>query len=194
MRGLLAVPRLYALWQAPFVAQKVRAFRVRNDPEAVEPVLDVGCGPGTNRTLFRSSAYLGIDLDPAYVAMARARYGDHFRVGDAAALEVADFGPVDCLFVNSLTHHLDDDAIDRLLRRTDLVRPGGRLHLIDLYLPASGISRRLALADRGQYPRPLAALRDHITRHWRIDVEERFWLQVAGLRLWAMVYFRAEPR
>lgn len=194
MRGLLAYPWAYALWQAPFVAQKVAPFRHHNDPRSMQRVLDVGCGPGTNRSLFPTADYLGVDLDPGYVTRACARFGPQFRVGDAANLDVAGFAPVDCLFVNSLTHHLDDAALGGLLRRTELVTATGCLHVIDMYLPEAGIPRRLALADRGDHPRPLPALREAISRFWAIDTEHTFFLQLGGIRLWAMVYFRAHPR
>ncbi len=193
MRQLLSHPALYALWQWPFVEQKVAPFRATTTLPPGSRVLDVGCGPGTNARLFAQCDYLGIDLDPGYVERAVARFGRRFRVGDASRLDVADFAPVDCLFVNSLTHHLDDAALDGLLRRTDLVRPGGHLHLIDLHLPASGLPRRLALADRGRHARPLADLRAAIGRHWRVEHEQPFFLRALGFGLWAMVYFRATP-
>lgn len=194
MRRLLELPGIYALWQAPFVEQKVAPFRRQNAPDTIGRVLDVGCGPGTNRPLFATAEYLGVDLDPKYVARATARYGPRFRVGDAAALDVADFGPVDCLFTNSLTHHLDNDALRRLLDRTDLVTPGGSLHLIDMYLPDGGIPRRLALADRGDHPRSLGDLRHAVERAWAIEIEHVFPLRLFGVTLWSMVYFRARPR
>lgn len=194
MRRLLEHPSVYALWQAPFVDQKVGPFRDRNSSHDIQRVLDVGCGPGTNRTLFTTTEYLGVDLDASYVARANRRYGTGFRVGDAGALDVADFGPVDCFFVNSLTHHLDDAALHRLLGRTDLVTAAGHLHVIDMYLPEGGIPRRLALADRGDYPRPLAALRAAIAHDWLIDIEHPFQLRLFGVTLWEMVYFRARPR
>jgi SAM-dependent methyltransferase len=194
VKALLDDPRLYALWQAPFVRQKLAPFHRHNDVSAIRRVLDVGCGPGTNAREFGQAEYLGIDLDASYVARARARFGDKFRQGDAAHLAVADFGPVDCLFVNSLTHHLDDAALAGLLSRVELVLPEGHLHLIDLHLPPSGIARRLALADRGRHARPLEALRDAIARHWVVDVEEQFTLRLPPFDLWAMVYFRAARR
>lgn len=194
MRRLLDHPQVYALWQAPFVRQKLAPFLAHNRLDTIHRVLDVGCGPGTNAALFADKEYLGVDLDAGYVAQARERFGPRFRQGDAAALDVGDFAPVDCLFVNSLTHHLDDAAADRLLARTDLVTEHGRLHLIDLHLPPRGIARRLALADRGEHPRPLDRLRALIDRHWTIEVEQPFALSLAGIALWAMVYFRAAPR
>lgn len=194
MRRVLDHPRVYALWQAPFVHQKLAPFVAHNRLAAIRKVLDVGCGPGTNAALFADKEYLGIDLDAGYVERATRRFGPRFRQGDAGAMEVPDFAPVDCLFINSLTHHLDDATMERLLGRGDLVTGNGKLHLIDLYLPPGGIARRLALADRGEHPRPLAELRALIDRHWAIEVEEPFTLRLAGIDLWAMVYFRAAPR
>lgn len=194
MRRLLDHPAIYAAWQAPFVRQKVAPFLRHNRIDLIRRVLDVGCGPGTNARLFAAADYLGVDIDPGYVARAVERFGPRFRVGDAAALDFTDGVQFDCLFINSLTHHLDDGALDALLSRTDLLADDGQLHLIDLHLPERGIPRWLALADRGQHPRPLPDLRAAIGRHWAVECEETFHLKMLGIRMWAMVYFRARPR
>ncbi|HET9064489.1 MAG TPA: class I SAM-dependent methyltransferase [Gemmatimonadales bacterium] len=154
----------------------------------------MGCGPGTNAGMFPHARYLGVDLDPAYVKRATARFGPRFAVGDAAALDVKGFAPVDAMLVNSLCHHLTDDQLRSMLVRTELVAPGGYLHLIDLHLPGRGIPEYLARADRGEHPRSRLHLSGIVAERWEIDVEDPFWLTVAGVRLWAMVYIRAKPR
>jgi SAM-dependent methyltransferase len=138
--------------------------------------------------------YVGVDIDARSIEVARARHGDHFRVGDAGALDLSGEVPFDYLFVNSMLHHMDDVSARRLLSRSDLLTADGQLHLIDIYVPEKqGLPRRLALADRGEYPRPLAALRALIAEQWKIDVEESFYLKLVGVELWAMAYFRATP-
>ena len=194
MKSLLAHPRLYAMWQAPFVRQKLGPVLAHNDLRRIDSVLDIGCGPGTNAALFATKAYRGIDIDAGYVAEARARHGERFVVGDASDLRVNEIEPADCVFVNSLTHHLTDEALRRLLERVDLAAPGGRLHVIDLHLPRRGIGHWLARLDRGEHPRSLARLRELIEECWCVEVAEPFSLTLGPIPLWAMVYFRARPR
>ena len=50
---------------APLVAARIGA---------AQTVLDVGCGPGTNAPHFAHADYLGVDINPSYVATAARRY------------------------------------------------------------------------------------------------------------------------
>lgn len=194
MKHPLDSARLYRLWQWPFVAQKVRRFRERAILESSTQVLDIGCGPGTNSRLFAGTRYFGVDRDPGYIHAA-AQLGMRVAVGDAAALPVRPGTQFDCVFVNSLTHHLTDAQVDAMLAHAvRVMHPLGRLHVIDLVVPEHGIARRLALADRGEHPRALAPLRDLLARHVVLDHEEPFRLTLATVPLWAMIYFSGTPR
>jgi SAM-dependent methyltransferase len=195
MKHPLDISWLYRAWQTPFVAQKLMPMRRRHPGLPFRRVLDVGCGPGTNAAVFQHAEYLGVDLDGGYIRDARARYGDHFIVGDASNLGLPDGRQFDCILVNSLLHHLDDDQVGRLLRSVPrLLAPGGTLFVIDLYVPdASGLPRALALADRGRFPRALPHLRNLIATACTIEVEEPFRLRLGPITLWKMVYFEARP-
>ncbi len=195
MRHPLDLAPLYRLWQLPFVAQKVAAFRRRMVLGPTTRVLDVGCGPGTNAVLFKGTHYVGIDRDRAYVRSARQR-GMQVIAGDAAALPVRSGRPFDCVFVNSLLHHLDDAQVVSLLTHAaTLIGANGYLHVIDLVVPEHrGIARSLAHADRGNHARSLEHLRSLLARHFDLDVEEPFRLRLAGLPLWAMVYYRGTAK
>ena len=125
---VLDVPGLYLAWQAPFVEQKLVPFRRRHPALPFRRVLDVGCGPGTNSAAFRHCDYLGVDLNPGYIASARKRYGARFEVADAARLSVAADERFDCVFVNSLLHHMRDDEVAALLDRAGrLLSPNGKM-------------------------------------------------------------------
>jgi SAM-dependent methyltransferase len=149
-----------------------------------------------NAGAFAHTSYLGVDLDPGYVATARARHGDRFMVADAGDLQLPGGAAFDCVLINSLLHHLDDAQVRALLTSVrKVLLPGGAIHVIDLYLPDSaGLPRMLARADRGKYPRPLPVLRALIAEQCLIHAEEEFTLHGGPVTLWRMVYFEAGGR
>src|SRR5688500_421072 len=73
----------YRIFQAPFIKPKVAPLWRRNDMTQVRRVLDVGCGPGTNAQFFADGGYLGVDVNPDYIADARRRFpGKRFEIAD----------------------------------------------------------------------------------------------------------------
>ncbi len=193
---LLEKSFVYRLWQAPFAAEKVRPLLAGNDLSRVRRVLDVGCGPGTNTTLFAHAEYLGIDINPLYIDRARRRYGRSFVVADAASYEAAAGESYDLILMNSFLHHLDVQAVDRVLSHLGtLLSPDGNIHILDLVLPPNpSISRWLALRDRGGFPRPLEEWRQMFARHFHILAFEPYRLTALGATLWNMVYCKGERR
>ncbi len=193
---LLELPIVYRTIQAPFAEAKLQPFLRRVDLAQVQRVLDVGCGPGTNARVFERCDYVGIDINPDYIATAGQRFRGRFVVGDVADPSVLPDERFDVVFANSLMHHLPDDVTDRLLRRmATLVAPGGGVHVLDLVLP-EGLSPAKALArlDRGKHPRPVAAWRTLFTRHLDQRHLEVYPLGLPGVPLWWMVYFHGVPR
>src|SRR5256885_3509708 len=126
----------YRLWQAPFADKKLAPLFAHNDLRAVRRVLDVGCGPGTNTGHFGHADYVGVDINPRYIAYARRRYGREVLVADVTA------GPnlgarFDCGLVNSFLHHVYDAGADRILGPpAPLLNPAGHLHAPEPVLPA----------------------------------------------------------
>lgn len=194
--GLMDRVAVYRLWQAPFAEKKLEPLRRHADLFSVRRVLDVGCGPGTNARHFLHADYLGLDINPAYVADARRRYGDRFRVADVTRHEFAPGERFDCILVNSLLHHIATPDVRRILARlASLLTPEGRVHILDLVMPERpGLARQLARWDRGDHPRPL--------EEWRALFEEAFApvrfepypLGMLGITLWNMVYFEGGRR
>jgi len=186
---------VYRLWQAPFAERKLAPLFRHNDRSRIRRVLDVGCGPGTNARHFLDHDYLGIDLNPAYIRDAERRFGPRFRVADVTTMRLEPGQGWDCILVNSLLHHLPDDAVDRLLAHlATLLTPDGAVHILDLVLPERfSVARLLARLDRGDYPRPLAKWRELFARHFSLDVFEPYPLGVGGITLWSMVYGRGRP-
>ena len=196
IRRVLDCPSLYQIWQAPFVAQKVAPFLAANDVSRIGRVLEIGCGPGTNAPLFTHTDYVGIDLNPDYVASARRRYGRAFLCGDAASFELEDAAPFDAVFINSLLHHLDDSAVEATISRAaGALRPGGQFHLCDLVLPEqTSVARVLAKADRGDFARPIPAWRELLTHRFQTDLLETYSVRFCSLNCWQMFYFRGVCR
>src|SRR5262245_6399808 len=112
---LLERPRVYLAWQRPFVASKLGPVWRHNDRASIRRVLDVGCGPGTNSAEFAGLDYLGVDINPAYIAHARRTSGGTFAVADVQSESIPGRGTYDFVLVNSLLHHLDDESVSSLL-------------------------------------------------------------------------------
>lgn len=186
----------YRLWQAPFAEQKLAPLFAHNDLRTVRRVLDVGCGPGTNTHHFAGADYLGIDFNPAYIENARRRHGREFVVADVTKYEVAREERFDLILANSLFHHIDTASTSRILAHlATLLSDDGHVHVLDLVLPERpSVSRFLARADRGEYPRPLAEWRQLFTDAFEPVVFEAYPLGVGGVTLWNMVYFKGRAR
>jgi SAM-dependent methyltransferase len=193
---LLERPGVYVAWQRPFVATKLAPVKRHNDISAVRRVLDVGCGPGTNSGEFAGLDYLGVDLNPTYVAYARRRHGRQFEVADVRTDPIPRRGTYDFALLNSLLHHLDDVTCSSVLEAIrDCVSDDGHVHVIELVLPERrGLPRMLALSDRGEYPRSLSTWRDLLTESFEEVVFEPFPVPSRGPALWSMVYFKGRPR
>jgi trans-aconitate methyltransferase len=186
---------VYRLWQAPFADRKLDPIVRRGLHRQALRVLDVGCGPGTNTHYFEHADYLGIDTNPDYITSARRRHGRRFEVVDVTDWTPED-GGYDFVFLNSLMHHLPDDAVRRLLAAlAPLVAPGGAVHVLDLVLPPRrDLARVLARLDRGDHPRALEHWERLFSEHFEPRIFEPYPLGVGPLCLWNMVYFQGTPR
>ena len=196
LSAIMANPTAYRLWQAPFADAKFRPILQHNDLTQVQRVLDVGCGPGTNSLFFEDHDYLGLDLNPEYIAQARKRYGDRFIVADVCTYEADPDNKFDFILMNSLLHHIDDQHTDRILDQlTRQLTPDGAIHILDLVLPENrSIARTLAKSDRGDFPRPLDSWQSIFETHFEPMIFEEYPIAMAGVTLWNMVYFKGRTR
>lgn len=188
---LLELPLVYQAWQAPFASAKLQPFLARVDLARSRRVLDVGCGPGTNARVFAGLDYVGIDINPEYIRTAASRHPGRWVVGDVTDTAIFPDERFDCVFANSLMHHLDDDAVRNLLgRMARLTAPGGKVHVLDLVLPAQrSAGRMLARLDRGRFARPVEQWRRLFTEHLDEEHFQPYTFGLPMLPLWNMVYF-----
>jgi SAM-dependent methyltransferase len=118
----------------------VRMRRWAREALAVQPghtALDVGSGTGTEVTEFAhlvgaSGRAIGVDPNPAMLAVARERAGDRpveFLEGSAYALPLPD-ACVDVVRCERVYQHLDEPA-QATAEIARVLRPGGRVVLID---------------------------------------------------------------
>jgi len=193
---LLGRTAIYRLWMAPFAEAKFAPVRRHNDVGLVKRVLDVGCGPGTNTAWFAHAEYLGIDINPAYVEDAKRRTGRKFLVADATTYSVPPDQRFDFILLNSFLHHVETGDARRILSHlATLLTLDGRIHILDLVLPAApSVARLLARWDRGRYARTLAEWRVLFGEYYEPAVFETYPLKGAGITLWNMVYFKGKAR
>jgi ArsR family transcriptional regulator len=101
-------------------------------------LLDIGTGTGQMLALLapRISAGVGVDASRAMLALARARLSgpgmNHcaVRLGDMYRLPMAD-GSFDSVVLQMVLHYAEDPAA-ALAEAVRVLRPGGRLTVIDL--------------------------------------------------------------
>lgn len=158
-------------------------------------LLDVCCGTGEFAPLFttgdarnngegasgdpRVAGYLGVDLNEEYIAYARERWGvvpgRAFEAVDATRLRLPESSFDRALFVNSL-HHFPDDLARGILREVARVlRPGGRLVLIDMVGDDPRPAQRFFLdRDRGEYLRPLDAQVALVEEFFEVERRDQF--------------------
>ena len=193
LERVLEHPAIYRRWQAPFVAQKFAPVERHIEHATIRRVLDVGCGPGTNAARFGAAAYVGVDINERYLAVARSKYQGRFIQADLSTADLSSLGTFDTILVNSFLHHLPDTAVDRLLvRLAMLLQRQGQVHILELVRPDRvSLPSMMARLDRGRYARGIQAWTEHFERHFHPVVVEPY---TFGGGLWAMVYFQGMAR
>jgi 2-polyprenyl-3-methyl-5-hydroxy-6-metoxy-1,4-benzoquinol methylase len=117
-----------------------RGWVLRRLPRGAERVLDVGCGTGglVRALADRGLGALGVDADPAVVAVARELSATHpgatFAVRDALDLPRTDPG-YDAVTAVAVLHHLP--MAEALAHWSSTLRPGGVLVVVGCYREAT---------------------------------------------------------
>ena len=173
LHRIVARPWVYDLAQ---VAAGARTVRGRVAAQAAQLqgarlVLDIGGGTGAVGDMWDSrTKYICLDIDPLKLKGFVARNPTGVALnGDATRLPIAD-GSIDVVLCNSVTHHLTDDLLERMVSETARVlKPGGRMILTDaVWAPRRWAGRLLWHYDRGSYPRPMNVLKSLVACHLTI--------------------------
>jgi SAM-dependent methyltransferase len=123
-------------------------------PEKGMKILDCGCGPAEIVAFLPEVEYLGIDLSPAYIEKARAKFAGFGEFQVQSAAEIAVSGrKFDLVMALGLLHHLNDEQAKALLETAySALIPGGRLLTFDgvFVEKQSPLARFFLKRDRGQ--------------------------------------------
>ena len=113
---------------------------VRRAREAGDgPIADVGCGPGhvTRYLADRCGSVVGLDLAPAMVDVARARFpGLDFRVGSMLAIDARDASFSGAVALYSIIHLSADDRATACRELARVLHPGAPL-LLSFHISAA---------------------------------------------------------
>ena len=152
------MPFLYNLFQGVVGGNALRRRIIQNHARARtgDKVIDIGCGPAQALQSLPDVEYLGLDINPDYIAFARRTYGDKgtFVVGDTRSLRSdTRFKDADIVIAIAVLHHLDDeDAVDCIRFAHGALKMGGRFISLDpCWIPNQGLfSTYLMSNDRGR--------------------------------------------
>ena len=103
---LMEHPAVYAVWQAPFAAQKFAPVERQLRERTIRRVLDVGCGTGHQCTPFRGRRIRRPRHQRTVSPMARERYAGLFVQADLTTADLSSLGTFDTILVNSFLHHI----------------------------------------------------------------------------------------
>lgn len=159
LRPILASPAVYRLW-GNLIGGSASAKVLVNEyirPRAGARILEIGCGPGTILGYLPPSDYLGFDLSPEYIAMARRRFPEaQFVCERVSRFSLAEEQSFDVVLALGIVHHLDDAEARQLFQIAfDALRSGGKLVTFDgaWVESQSPIARWFLARDRGEHVR-----------------------------------------
>lgn len=154
----LKVPFLYNAFQAAVGATALRRRLIQNHvrAKAGDKLIDIGCGSAPVLQWLPDVEYIGLDINPDCIAVARRTHGKRgtFVVGDPQSVcDDSRFKEADLVLAIGVLHHLDDDDAAHCIRFAyDALKPTGRFVCHEAcWIPNQGaISRYVMSSDRGR--------------------------------------------
>jgi SAM-dependent methyltransferase len=156
--GWLKLPFLYNAFQAAVGATALRRRLIENHVRAKpgSKVIDIGCGSAPILQWLPEVEYIGLDINPDYIAFARRTYGTKgtFVVGDPQSVcGDSRFKGADLVLAIGVLHHLDDEDAAHCIRFAyDALNRTGRFVCHEpCWIPNQGaISKYIMSSDRGR--------------------------------------------
>jgi cyclopropane fatty-acyl-phospholipid synthase-like methyltransferase len=159
LRSILAVPTVYQLWWN-VVGGHAEAKVLVNEyvqPRVGARILEIGCGPGSIVNSLPPSDYLGFDLSPEYVEMARRRFPKaRFVCERVSEFSLAKEQSFDVVLAIGIVHHLENAEARQLFQIAHkALKLGGKLVTMDgVWTDSqSKVVQWLLAKDRGEYVR-----------------------------------------
>jgi ubiquinone/menaquinone biosynthesis C-methylase UbiE len=189
--SILSTSWIYELFQTSVGSRKARKWLAENiwKIQSGQKVVDMGCGPGTIRSLLPDSIqYVGFDLSNEYIQAAQKRFGDKGVFIEATAKKLIKnqdkrLSGADVVLCNALLHHLNDEEVLEIFTLAkEILNKGGRFICIEsvLLLNQDSISRWFINRDRG--------LNNRTESEWKLLMKKVFpdyqtWIVTSLLRI-----------
>ena len=171
---LVAMPRVYdTVQRVAGAAESRRRLRRALDDVDGAVVLDVGGGTGTLESILPpQTQYMWLDTDVEKLEGFRARSTSPAILGDATQLPLAD-DSVDWAISSGVSHHLDDEQLDRMLDEMRRVTREGIVFL-DAVAARAPVTRLMWRYDRGRNVRPARELWQRLSSRFEIVTAEEY--------------------
>ena len=159
IRSLLPIPAAYQLWWklvgGPGWAKVLVGEYIR--PKPGMRILEIGCGPGNIARYLTQYEYVGFDLNPKYIEVAKKRFPKaQFVCQRVSQFSLAERQSFDVVLAIGILHHLDDAEAAQLFQIAhDALKPGAKLITFDgVWTNNQSAAARWILArDRGEHVR-----------------------------------------
>jgi SAM-dependent methyltransferase len=159
LRSILDIPAAYQLWWNLVGGPGLAKVLVNEyaQPRVGVRILEIGCGPGTIVSYLPPSDYLGFDLSPEYIGLARRRFPKaRFVCERVSQFSLIGEPSFDVVLAFGIVHHLEDAEARQLFQIAhDALTPGGKLLTIDGVWAdgQSPVAQWLLARDRGEHVR-----------------------------------------
>jgi len=186
--GWLKIPFLYNAFQAAVGATALRRKLIEKyvRAEPGDKVIDIGCGSAPILQWLPEVEYIGLDINPDCIALARRTYGSRgtFIVGNPqSACGDSRFKAADIVMAIGVLHHLDDEEAEQCIRFAyDALKTEGRFVCHEpCWTPKQGtISKYIMSSDRGRNIRTEQQYRQLAAKAFkRVDT----WIDMKPMRI-----------
>lgn len=185
---------IYACWSKTFISRKLEAIAKVLPEIKGRKILDIACGPASNTHFFESNDYTGIDINPCYIQTAQKKYPHKvFMVQDACSLSFT--GSFDIILINSLLHHLSDQAAHALFSSLkDILNSDGKIIILEPLIPQKMEYVKLLMMklDRGKFFRSHGQYEELFDSAFKNKKHIIFDLKFIGIPSWTTIVMRLE--